>query len=1183
MHASSPRRRLAALGTALTFAVTAALAAATSAPAQAAEPVPLITSGTTEWRYLDDNTDPAAGSADRTSWTTSEFDDAAWKTGTGSFGANQGTRNALSGGFVPDVLLNQYIDGTAYPDIPAYFFRTEVEVSAADLTGDRVLVGSVRYDDAATVYVNGTRIGGGDDAAITQNLQYGGSNASAPKLAELSVPASVLTAGTNVVAVEIHQGRATSSDVFFDLPSLTLEDVPPTPPTPLIESGTTQWRYLDDNTDPASGSAERTSWTTSEFDDSAWKAGAGSFGAVNGTPGPLSGGFTADVLLNQYIDGTAFPDIPAFFFRTEVEVTAAELEGDLVLQGSVRYDDSVTIYVNGQRIAGGHDEGITENLQYGGSNSSTPILLPFTAPASVLKAGTNVIAVEVHQGRATSSDVYFDLPVMDLGPAPEKVGPSSIILGVGTDETQRNLAWFSDTTADEVVQIARTADLVDGALPASAATIAASESGRATDGVNEFFHATLTDLLPETSYTYRVGADQKWSTLRTFTTHSNALDHDFTFVGDPQIGSSGNPTSDGQGWAASLAKAQELYPTSQFLLSAGDQVETASNANEYRILAAPEQVSQQANAWTLGNHDIGSPLFGQHFNLPNVWAGDSSGGTYWFKHNGVLHLNINSNSNDFANHERFLRETIEAEGDDAAWTVLTFHHSLFSVGPHSTSGSVAKRNGLAPIISSLDIDMVYAGHDHSYARSYLMNGLTPVVPEQAETNADGVEVVTPAEGEVLYVTGNSSSGSKYYTASNSDAPYVAKWDQSRTPTVANVEVTQCSITTTTNRVDNGAVIDAVELFKDEVAPALSAPEGTQVVVGEDFDPLAGLEVSDACDPAVTVESVTVTGEVDTDVTGTYTLTYTVVDASGNETVLERTVEVAPAPDTDAPVVTVIGPESVVEGEDATFSVSVADASEIASVERRVNGGGWVAVEAGSFTLTDLVAGSYDVEVRATDAAQNSGSKSVTLSVTAPPVDPEPSIVFDDIADNTFREQIEWLVGQKITTGYANADGTFSYRGSEPVLREQMAAFLYRFDHEGANPAVIDGPSRFSDVAPGHVFKAHIAWLAERGITTGYDDGTFRPGQPVLREQMAAFLYRLAGSPIVVLPETSPFADVPTTHTFYRQIVWLEGTGITTGYTERAGAPTFRGSEPVLREQMAAFLFRFSELPGSPTD
>ena len=126
-------------------------------------------------------------------------------------------------------------------------------------------------------------------------------------------------------------------------------------------------------------------------------------------------------------------------------------------------------------------------------------------------------------------------------------------------------------------------------------------------------------------------------------------------------------------------------------------------------------------------------------------------------------------------------------------------------------------------------------------------------------------------------------------------------------------------------------------------------------------------------------------------------------------------------------------------------------------------------------------------------------------------------------------------------------------------------------------------TRFTDASPNHVFAAVLAWLSDPGISTGYPGPrrpSFQPAAPVLGEQMAAFLYRFAGSPAVNgVPTTSPYVDVPTTHVFFKEIVWLQREGITTGYADG----TFRPGQPVLREQMAAFLFRFSELPGSQTD
>lgn len=48
---------------------------------------------------------------------------------------------------------------------------------------------------------------------------------------------------------------------------------------------------------------------------------------------------------------------------------------------------------------------------------------------------------------------------------------------------------------------------------------------------------------------------------------------------------------------------------------------------------------------------------------------------------------------------------------------------------------------------------------------------------------------------------------------------------------------------------------------------------------------------------------------------------------------------------------------------------------------------------------------------------------------------------------------------------------------------------------------------FSDVDDEHPFHDEIGAIADAGITTGYDDGTFRPGEAVTRQAMAAFLTR----------------------------------------------------------------------------
>jgi len=186
----------------------------------------------------------------------------------------------------------------------------------------------------------------------------------------------------------------------------------------------------------------------------------------------------------------------------------------------------------------------------------------------------------------------------------------------------------------------------------------------------------------------------------------------------------------------------------------------------------------------------------------------------------------------------------------------------------------------------------------------------------------------------------------------------------------------------------------------------------------------------------------------------------------------------------------------------------------------------------------------------------------------------PESLFTDITRwNRFPAQIFWLASAGITTGFS--DGTF--RPGAPIARDAMAAYLYRFPTMDPRPTGTPASRPFSDVPVGHQFAREIAWLKDAGITTGFQDGRFRGEAPVSREAMAAFLFRFAGSDDMYEPPAeSPFTDVAVDDTFYREIAWLAETGITTGYADG----TFRPGDPVTREAMAAFLFRLVRLPSA---
>jgi hypothetical protein len=206
---------------------------------------------------------------------------------------------------------------------------------------------------------------------------------------------------------------------------------------------------------------------------------------------------------------------------------------------------------------------------------------------------------------------------------------------------------------------------------------------------------------------------------------------------------------------------------------------------------------------------------------------------------------------------------------------------------------------------------------------------------------------------------------------------------------------------------------------------------------------------------------------------------------------------------------------------------------------------------------------------------------VSGGVTGPnscePTSPLPVLVYTDVlaCDSGFSDvpephpfclPIDWAAEKGLVNGYA--DGTF--RPSLSVTRQAYAAMLHR---DAGSPTVPPGAPTFSDVPETHPFFTEISWLASTGITTGYPDGTFRPGAVISRQAIAAFFHRYDGEPEP--PVDAPtFTDVPEGHQFFTEISWFASTGITSGYADG----TYRPSDPVTRQATAAFFQRYHAIP-----
>ena len=196
----------------------------------------------------------------------------------------------------------------------------------------------------------------------------------------------------------------------------------------LIQEGSI-WHYLDD------GQAPAVNWTDSTFDDSSWASGAAQLGYGDGDEKTVVS-FGGDES-NKFI---------TTWFRHRFNV--ADTTGLTDLSAQVLFDDGVVVYVNGAEVFRGNlPEGEINAQTVASAIANEGTYTRFAIPASYLKPGENLIAAEVHQVSAGSSDISFDLSFSARRQAgSETVTRTGITL---TDSTFSDLDIVARFTPDE--------------------------------------------------------------------------------------------------------------------------------------------------------------------------------------------------------------------------------------------------------------------------------------------------------------------------------------------------------------------------------------------------------------------------------------------------------------------------------------------------------------------------------------------------------------------------------------------------------------------------------------------------------------------------------------------------------------------------------------------------------------
>ncbi len=256
------------------------------------------------------------------------------------------------------------------------------------------------FELPATVAVSAfTAVSAANPGAVT-NVQFFadgvlfGSDAGAPFSATLSA----VTPGTRqLVAVS----RNTLGISLTSAP-VNIAIARPSVGPQLISFGDV-WKYLDD------GSNQGSAWTARNFDDRSWMAG------------PARLGYGSDGEITTVSSGTNANQrhITTYFRRSFVVANPASFSG--LLLRLIR-DDGAVVHLNGVEV-------LRDNLQAGAVSWNSLAIATINAPGETtpieitlgtdgLIAGTNVLAVEVHQAAANSSDLGFDLSLEGLGSTP---------------------------------------------------------------------------------------------------------------------------------------------------------------------------------------------------------------------------------------------------------------------------------------------------------------------------------------------------------------------------------------------------------------------------------------------------------------------------------------------------------------------------------------------------------------------------------------------------------------------------------------------------------------------------------------------------------------------------------------------------------------------------------------------
>lgn len=284
----------------------------------------------------------------------------------------------------------------------------------------------------------------------------------------------------------------------------------------------------------------------------------------------------------------------------------------------------------------------------------------------------------------------------------------------GGDAT-KSITWLSNPTVTEK-QFLR--HRVQGTENWIAATPATTELRTfVTGGYNavNVNSVTLGGLVDGTTYEYQVAAGDNWpEKMESFTAGTAGASQKFFVLGDIQ--------------ADDLTNINHIFEKLRaggynFGIQTGDAVDAPTNfakLNEVVELLNAEQLGSADVIHVLGNHEFegdgNADIAGSVFNLPAHSMGSCWSTTYGDVYVAVI--NYSGIGSDMKTAAEWLVQ--DAQNSDAAWKILTVHQPAYYTSTKGGNGPMTQY--IPAAAEAAGIDVVFSGHDHSFARTNPLKG-----------------------------------------------------------------------------------------------------------------------------------------------------------------------------------------------------------------------------------------------------------------------------------------------------------------------------------------------------------------------------------------------------------------------------------------------------------------------------